>query len=115
MYCVEDGYTFENLQKWIEEASKHVPNESFVWAVIGNKCDLPNEVEKLKVEALCEQLETKLFYSVSAKTGQNVMEAFSDVVTTIHNTCHQHPKANSNTPIKIDPVTIKTNSCCGQH
>ena len=98
VYCVEDSYTFENLQKWIDDASKHVSTESFVWAVIGNKCDLPNEVEKIKVEQLCEQLQTKLFYSVSAKTGQNVSEAFQDVVTTIHNTQthRQDPKPIDN-------------------
>ena len=106
VYCVEDGYTFENLQKWIDEASKHVPVEAFVWAVIGNKCDLPNEVEKIKVEGLCEQLETKLFYSVSAKTGTNVMEAFQDVVTTVHNTYqHQLPKPSNNVDIIIDQTT----------
>ena len=108
VYCIEDSYTFENLQKWIEDASKHVLTESFVWAVIGNKCDLPNEVEKIKVEQLCEQLQTKLFYSVSAKTGHNVMEAFQDVVTTIHNTRthRQDPKLVDNdihVPT-IDPI-----------
>ena len=121
VYCVEDSYTFENLQKWIDDASKHVSTESFVWAVIGNKCDLPNEVEKIKVEQLCEQLQTKLFYSVSAKTGHNVMEAFQDVVTTIHNTRthRQDPKPVDNgihVPT-IDPINNKSaSSCsCSQH
>ena len=116
VYCVEDGYTFENLQKWIEEASKHVLSESFVWAVIGNKCDLPNEVEKVKVEQLCEQLQTKLFYSVSAKTGTNVMEAFQDVVATVHNTCqHQLPPTpTNNIDVKVDNTTPgnKAGPCC---
>ena len=118
VYCVEDSYTFENLQKWIDDASKHVSIESFVWAVIGNKCDLPNEVEKIKVEHLCEQLKTKLFYSVSAKSGHNVMEAFQDVVTTIHNTrTHQHdPKPDANNvhlSTKIEETANnKSTTCC---
>lgn len=120
VYCVEDNYTFENLQKWIDDASKHVLTESFVWAVIGNKCDLPNEVEKIKVEQLCERLKTKLFYSVSAKTGLNIMEAFQDVVTTIHSTCeHTHrdqdPKHDIIVQPNIDRPTMKSTSCCNQH
>ena len=124
VYCVEDSYTFENLQKWIDDASKCMPDEmieSFVWAVIGNKCDLPNEVEKIKVEQLCKQLQTKLFYSVSAKTGQNVTEAFQDVVTTIHNTQthRQDPKPidnNIQVPTKIDAMNNKSGNCsCSQH
>ena len=116
VYSVEDSYTFENLQKWIEDASKHVPIEPFVWAVIGNKCDLPNDVEKIKVDQLCEWLQTKLFYSVSAKTGHNVMEAFQDVVTTIHNTrTHQQdPKLVDNdihVPT-IDPINNKSAGGC---
>ena len=116
VYCVEDSYTFENLQKWIDDASKHVPTESFVWAMIGNKCDLPNEVKKIKVEQLCEQLQTKLFYLVSAKTGQNVSEAFQDVVTTIHNTqTHQQdPKPidnNIQVPTKPDIMNNESGSC----
>jgi len=119
VYCVEDSYTFENLQKWIDDASNHVSTESFVWAVIGNKCDLPNEVEKIKVEQLCTQLKTKLFYSVSARTGYNVTDAFHDVVTTIHNTrdCHPvptEPKIDLNRPGLefVGPAGTKTNSCC---
>ena len=124
VYCVEDNYTFENLQKWIEDASGHLCTESFVWAVIGNKCDLPNEVEKIKVEQLCERLKTKLFYSVSAKTGYNVMDAFQDVVTTIHNTHihRQDPVFNETSSghgsIKIDSGTSdfsKSGTCCMQH
>ena len=121
VYCVEDSYTFENLQKWIEDASGHLCTESFVWAVIGNKCDLPNEVEKIKVEQLCEQLKTKLFYSVSAKTGHNVVDAFQDVVTTIHNmqTHRQNPTIDdtSSGSIKVehDNFNSKSGTCCTQH
>ena len=113
VYCVEDGYTFENLQKWIGEASKHVPPESFVWAVIGNKCDLPNEVEKINVEELCKQLDTTLFYSVSAKTGTNVIEAFQDVIATVHNVCqHQLPKPNDKVHLKMNHYGTVTNCPC---
>lgn len=77
MYSVEDRYTFENLQEWIENAQDSVPDiDSFVWAVVGNKCDLPLEIEPESIKARCDQLGTTLNFFVSAKTGENVSMAF---------------------------------------
>lgn len=84
VFCVEDSYTFDNLHGWISDASQHIPIDSCEWAVIGNKCDLQNEVEKTRIDTLLEKLKIKLFYRVSAKTGENVMEAFNKLVVTIH-------------------------------
>jgi len=118
VYCVEDAYTFENLQKWIDDASNHIKGETFVWALIGNKCDLPNEVEKVGVEQLCERLQTKLFYSVSAKTGHNVSEAFDELIATIHrrqldSDSQQSMRdcAKAFTP-SVESTNIKSGSCC---
>jgi len=119
VYCVEDAYTFENLQKWIDDASNHIKGESFVWALIGNKCDLPNEVEKVGVEQLCERLQTKLFYSVSAKTGHNVSEAFDELIATIHRKqldieLQQSERDRTTTfATNVEPTNkYKSNSCC---
>ena len=77
MYSIEDRYTFENLQEWIENAQDSVPDiDSFVWAVVGNKCDLPLEIERESIKARCDQLGTTLNFFVSAKTGENVATAF---------------------------------------
>jgi len=108
VYCLEDNYTFENLQEWIDDASQHVNMDSFKWALIGNKCDLPNEVEKSRVESRCEQLQTRLFYSVSAKTGHNVMKSFNDLISAIHKKQHTKQQPHTHTArsdkVQVDSV-----------
>ena len=86
---------------------------SFVWALIGNKVDIQSdEVEKERKEAQCKKLQTKLCYSVSAKTGHNVAEAFENLIITIHRRRHSQPHKPS-----ICIENTKTNdtdrkSCC---
>ena len=128
VFCVEDSYTFDNLQGWITDASQHLIIDKCEWALIGNKSDLQNEVEKKRIESLLKQLNIKLFYYVSAKTGENVMHAFNTLITTIHEKRVKHssgPPAPKNTVIdsavKIEATTTtvgdkqKTSGCCNQN
>ena len=85
MYSVDDPYTFESLQSWIEEATEYCArSRKFVWAVIGNKSDLQFEVGVDRVGQICEHLNTKLCFYTSAKTGENVVSAFEEIVREIH-------------------------------
>ena len=84
VYSVEDSYTFENLKDWIEDASPHISPDAIEWALIGNKCDIANEVGKERVEARLKQLGAKISYVVSAKNGHNVMQAFDTLIKAIH-------------------------------
>ncbi len=84
MYSVEDRYTFENLQEWIENCRDSVDPDNFVWALIGNKCDLPMEVDQEGVKARCDQLLTSLNFYVSAKTGDNVTSSIEGVIRALY-------------------------------
>jgi len=85
MYSVEDRFTFENLQEWIENAHDSIDDpENFVWALVGNKCDLPLEIEHDTILSRQEQLQTELSFFTSAKTGDNVTEAFERIIEAIH-------------------------------
>lgn len=84
MYSVEDKYTFENLQEWVDNASDVVEMDNFVFALVGNKCDLPLEVEHESIKARCESLHTQLSFFTSAKTGDNVLEAFEKILEHVH-------------------------------
>ena len=97
MYSVEDQYTFENLQEWIENAQDSVDLDNFVWALVGNKCDLPLEIEHDHILDKCEFLGTKLSFFTSAKTGENVQAAFEEIVEAIHDitTNKKVPAANT--------------------
>lgn len=125
VFCVEDSYTFDNLQGWITDASQHIAIDKCEWALIGSKCDLQNEVETKRIDALLKQLNIKLFFNVSAKTGENVMEAFTKLVTAIHEKRFKRssgPPTSKNavidSTVKIETTTTattnkqKTSGCC---
>lgn len=113
MYSVEDRYTFENLQEWVESASEIVDMDSFVFALVGNKSDLPLEVEHESIKARCDTLGTQLSFFTSAKTGENVVEAFEKIMQHVHMTKSGRP---SGTPVQniINPAipTPSKRSCC---
>ena len=85
MYSVEDRFTFENLQEWIDNAVDSIDDiDNFVWALVGNKSDLPLEIELDTIKSRQEQLNTDLSYFTSAKTGENVMQSMEHLIEVIH-------------------------------
>lgn len=95
MYSVEDRFTFENLQEWIENAVDSIDDvDNFVWALVGNKSDLPLEIEHDTILSRQEQLETDLSFFTSAKTGANVASTFEHIIEAIH-TKKQGQKPNT--------------------
>ena len=85
MFDVEDRYSFDEIHGWYETTLKHIPEwENYIWAVIGNKSDLPSEVEQNKITDLCKQIGTELMFFTSAKTGENVKETFETVIREVH-------------------------------
>jgi len=114
VYSVADPYTFDNLQVWVTEAKRFVETNPFKWALIGNKCDLPSEVDSTRVEARCVQLQTKISYDVSAKTGCNVMRAFNDLIATIHRDNHdnRHGFAEHSILLANTPPESKSRCSC---
>lgn len=121
VYSVEDSYTFENLKDWIEDALSHLNQESFEWALIGNKDDLISEVGKERIEARLQHLDSKLFFPVSAKTGHNVTKAFHSLISAIHKTSLKHVTPlpiRARDSIRVDSTTDTTRkktdrrSCC---
>lgn len=118
MYSVEDQYTFENLQEWIENAQDSVDLDSFVWSLIGNKCDLPLEIEHDSIKARCEQLGTTLSFFASAKTGENVINAFEKIIAEVHKKRagkFEKSSAGGQGVVKVQGANPKSNkpNCCG--
>lgn len=101
MYSVDEMLSFQNLQEWIENLhSSMIPwdSDNFVWAVVGNKCDLPLEIEHETILSLCKQLNTNLNFFTSAKKGENVKESFEKIVEELHRklSSSRVPQASSN-------------------
>ncbi|MHA1519880.1 MAG: ADP-ribosylation factor-like protein [Promethearchaeota archaeon] len=76
--------TFENLSKWISMLSEMF-NEEIPFIILGNKSDLtPQEISA--EEILQKQSEiNSIIFSVSAKTKQNIEEAFTFAAHRIFN------------------------------
>ena len=85
MFDVEDRYSFDEIHGWYQTTLKHITEwDDYVWAVVGNKSDLPSEIEQNTVTDLCKQIGTELTFFTSAKTGNNVKETFETVIREVH-------------------------------
>ncbi len=77
VYDITRYKTFENLPRWIQDAMESVdPNAKI--AVLGNKSDLEayRAVQKELGELFSKKIDAELFSETSAKSGNNVEEAF---------------------------------------
>lgn len=119
MYSVEDRYSLERLQDEIENAMQFVDPDGFMWALCGNKCDLPAEVHLSTIQAKREQLETEVCFFTSAKTGKNVMELLHTLVKEIHRQRAGVPRRSSRGnsvhvagPETVVNTTATQKKCC---
>ena len=93
MYSREASYSFDGLSYILLEAVSNMDfSQKTVWALFGNKCDLPLAVDKLenRVEELSAKLHKQttgtlsIHCAVSAKTGENLTRALDRVVAEMH-------------------------------
>lgn len=84
MYSVEDSYSFERLKDEVDNAAKFINPDEFVWVLMGHKSDLICEIAEDSITAWAAQLDTKLCFYASSKTGENVVQLFDKVVSSVH-------------------------------
>ncbi|KAL5467048.1 hypothetical protein EMCRGX_G031215 [Ephydatia muelleri] len=84
VYDVEASYTLDHLQYWIDEVQTCTDNPDITWAIFGNKCELDRKFDARILETYRLDLDTNLSTFVSAKTGDNVVEAFESVFAYVH-------------------------------
>jgi Ras-related protein Rab-43 len=82
VYDITKRNTFISLQKWLNEIRSYTAS-NVVCALIGNKCDLPEEereVKRAEAEDVCDVVPEILFYlETSAKENTNVENAFYQI------------------------------------
>jgi small GTP-binding protein len=86
-YDITDRQTFEDTADWLREIHDHT-EQGIVIMLIGNKSDLVEEdptARKVSIEEATEFAKkyNLLFMETSAKTGNNVKEAFESLVESI--------------------------------
>lgn len=71
--------TFENAQKWINDAKAVSPNQIFI--LVGNKNDLKDlrQVSAEEAREKAKEIGCVDYIETSAKTGENVAEAFHTI------------------------------------
>jgi small GTP-binding protein len=81
VFDVNNPKSFENLPKWKKLRDDICPISDIV--IIGNKCDLENLIPDSEIEEMEKTLGTKIIFG-SAKTNENVLDIFADVVRKIY-------------------------------
>lgn len=77
VYAMDDKNSFQDMRNfWIEEVNKYREDDCEIM-ILGNKSDQGYEaVKETEVEQFMKQYKIGLFKEVSAKTGDQVGEAF---------------------------------------
>ncbi len=79
VFDLTDFQTFENVTNWLRQIKSQV-GDNVAKLVLANKADLVNErtVPQEKVQQLCREVGVECL-EVSAKTGDNILEAFMQI------------------------------------
>lgn len=82
VYSIDDKDSYEAIRKWVDMLRAANSRESIAMALVGNKCDLPQEKRKVTKEE-GEKLAVELgmtFFETSAKTGVGVNEGYNYLI-----------------------------------
>jgi Rab family protein len=95
VYDVTRKLTFENCIKWYNELKINTEKECVI-CIVGNKCDLIEENPKRREVSIEEGREfarknKTLFFEISAKNNNNVVECFEELLQQIYNTRRKMP------------------------
>ena len=88
VYSLEDNElgteSFNHVLDWCKELKNRCGNIPVV--LFANKIDLVEEedLDKLKIQRIIENLNIKYYYLTSAKTGRGVIEAFNSLIEELY-------------------------------
>jgi small GTP-binding protein len=77
VYDVTRPKTLQNVRAWLEDIRRFV-SSAFQLTLVGNKVDLPREVNREDGEKLAKEIGAE-YIETSAKTGENVETAFANM------------------------------------
>mmetsp|Transcript_23563 Transcript_23563/g.53766 ORF Transcript_23563/g.53766 Transcript_23563/m.53766 type:complete len:209 (-) Transcript_23563:295-921(-) len=87
VYDITNAKSFESLsERWMAQLNDHATSDDLAKLLVGNKSDLESsrEVPREKAEHFCRDYDMD-FLETSAKTGENVLQAFEKLIGIVHN------------------------------
>ncbi|CAI2379796.1 unnamed protein product [Moneuplotes crassus] len=80
-YDIGSRKSFESINYWVKELTQKLTPGTYKIAIIGNKCDLPEEEREVSHEEASQFAKDNgfLFSEVSAKTGEGVVRIFEEL------------------------------------
>jgi small GTP-binding protein len=81
VYAINDKNSFKSLDQWLNKLNDSTDITKKPIIIVGNKADISDDKREVEYEEGKNYSESKgyKFYETSAKTGQNVKEAFDDI------------------------------------
>jgi small GTP-binding protein len=117
VYSIANKETFKNLDTWMNSVKNIADLSSKPVIILGNKCDL-NENRQVTYEE-GENYAKNLgyhFYETSAKTGENVKEAFDDIFEQLYKIYEEEIEGNKefkkSETISLNSKHDKKKKCC---
>ena len=116
VYAINDLLSFKALDQWLSKLNETVDITKKPIIIVGNKCDVQDEERKVTYEEGKNYAESKgyHFYETSAKTGQNIKEAFDDMFEQLYQNFEGEitGKKQINAGIQIKKSNRKNRKCC---
>lgn len=118
VYDITNAKSFESLsERWMAQLNDHASSDDLAKLLVGNKSDLEasREVTQEKAEEFCKEYGMELL-ETSAKSGQNVLQAFEKLIGIVHDRALAASKNKggikgmttpSNTTGSTGPSTVK--------
>ena len=112
IYSITGRNSFNQVTAFRNQVLKVKDTDSIPLMLVGNKCDLEDkrEVETNEGEELAKKLNCQ-FKEASAKTRENVEEAFYDLVREIRRTSKSDVSVGSETKKGTEKATKKKGGC----
>jgi len=87
VYDITNAKSFESLsERWMTQLNDHASSDDLAKLLVGNKSDLEasREVPREKAEQFCVEYGMEML-ETSAKSGDNVLQAFEKLIGIVHN------------------------------
>lgn len=119
VYAVNNKKSFQALDVWMNKLSEVADIRKIPIIIVGNKADVPGEEREVTYEEGNEYAISKnyKFFETSAKTGQNIKEAFMEIFDQLFELYHDEITGEKSIEQRTklnNKDTRKNKKCCKQ-